>query len=948
MLPFIWILFTLTLGKMNVFFVPHSHNDAGWLETADWYYENKVRHTLDNMLGILNLIPEAKFVWAEIYFLSRYLQDYPEKKPQVISMNKQGRFEIVGGGWVQHDEATVDLEMAIRQTEAGFDYISSELGINEVKIGWQLDPFGHSSLTPALFEKMGIEVLVFSRVEYNFRTQLQNSSNMEFIWKPQGLNSENGVFTHVLNNHYSSPSFLSLWFWDEHCYGQLPANETGVLNWYNIFSIQALEDYVLSTAYKYKTNNQLMLIGDDFYYTDWNTTYYLIDLLVKISEQSTNVNFKFATASEYFDAVLSSSTSFEVFGGDLMPLVSAGSSGHPSYWWKPWTGYYSTKPHIKQLMYNTQKFARIGEIISSSWSATKLMAYEVDMCTHHDAITGTMKEPVYYDYLQRIENDQQMLLNELGLQINNLTSTNSTSSTELMIPYKVLFIINPLNWAVKKTLSLEAASEYVRIFDTSNQTIISQSVPYLDNYKSYFTYELQGLQIKTFFVSEYAYKCDGCSIPSTLNNIQTISNNYITIELTKGLLTSLKTQNMEYFIDGTIVRYDTYMSGPYSFVEDEPAEIICELETFNHYSGSIVDVAESYLRYDQDVFIQRIIVDKITDSFIMTFYVYAERNNDIFYRFHQIYKQKGWFYTFNTANLQKRYFEPNASNKTGHNYYPITGGVVADLGDKFLYFIPTFSLGAGMPFENVFELNLHRHPSYDDQLGIGSYSGDIYPVEHEWIIGFTDLNYQSIWDHFLDHRSSPIVFFNTFNNSLTTNFSLATEYNTIPQYKNTYEFLNNFDCAYLSSLVIRNNSYIFRIFNKCNTQIKVDFTEDFEELNLGGLPLNNMRKFNEQGYLELIAYNNTGKNVLEYPKGDGNDGIMPYEMKTYKLKANGIMDKNIMSEVVGGDINGINGLSYSMIIVCGAGVLGILIVVVAFRANKRDKIGLEQLKIELD
>lgn len=169
MLPFIWTLFTLALGKMNVFFVPHSHNDAGWLNTADWYYENKVRHTLDNMLGLLELLPDVKFVWAEIYFLARYLQDYPEMKPKVISMNKQGRFEIVGGGWVQHDEATVDLEMAIRQTEAGFDYISRELGIDKLKIGWQLDPFGHSSLTPALFEKMGIEVLVFSRVEYNFR-----------------------------------------------------------------------------------------------------------------------------------------------------------------------------------------------------------------------------------------------------------------------------------------------------------------------------------------------------------------------------------------------------------------------------------------------------------------------------------------------------------------------------------------------------------------------------------------------------------------------------------------------------------------------------------------------------------------------------------------------------------------------------------------------------------
>lgn len=223
-------------SQTSVYLVCHSHNDVGWLETIDWYYENKVKLTLNNMLDLLISRPDMKFVWAEVYFLSRYLQDYPERKLQIISAIQQGQFEIVGGGWVQHDEATVDFEMALRQTEAGFEYISRELGVNKVKIGWQMDPFGHSSLTPALFEKMGLEVLVFSRIEDSFRVfyikiQLQNSSNLEFIWRTPGLGSKTGIFTHVLNDHYYSPGFLTQLPWEKQCYGQLPANDTGVYNW---------------------------------------------------------------------------------------------------------------------------------------------------------------------------------------------------------------------------------------------------------------------------------------------------------------------------------------------------------------------------------------------------------------------------------------------------------------------------------------------------------------------------------------------------------------------------------------------------------------------------------------------------------------------------------------------------------------------------------------------
>ena len=34
------------------------------------------------------------------------------------------------------------------------------------KIGWQVDPFGHSAANPRLYADIGIEALFFSRIEY--------------------------------------------------------------------------------------------------------------------------------------------------------------------------------------------------------------------------------------------------------------------------------------------------------------------------------------------------------------------------------------------------------------------------------------------------------------------------------------------------------------------------------------------------------------------------------------------------------------------------------------------------------------------------------------------------------------------------------------------------------------------------------------------------------------
>lgn len=228
------LIFMQAHSKTTVFLVPHSHNDAGWLLNIDECYTKYCKPTLSNIFTLLETHPQLKFCWSEVLFLSMYLEEFPLKKELIKEYIKQGRFEIVGGGWVQNDEALPDFELVSLQMQTGFDYLKKELGIDQIKIAWQLDPFGHSSLTSALFDLMGFETLVFARVDKDFSHLLELEGNYEFFWKTQGLGS-NGIFTHVLNNHYSFPTFIRYAEWYDgpirRCFDYLPANEIDMKNW---------------------------------------------------------------------------------------------------------------------------------------------------------------------------------------------------------------------------------------------------------------------------------------------------------------------------------------------------------------------------------------------------------------------------------------------------------------------------------------------------------------------------------------------------------------------------------------------------------------------------------------------------------------------------------------------------------------------------------------------
>jgi lysosomal alpha-mannosidase len=64
-----------------------------------------------------------------------------------------------------HDEACTHYEDMINNMMIGHQFLLKEFGVKP-KVGWHVDPFGHSNTNARLFSEMGFDGWFFARLEY--------------------------------------------------------------------------------------------------------------------------------------------------------------------------------------------------------------------------------------------------------------------------------------------------------------------------------------------------------------------------------------------------------------------------------------------------------------------------------------------------------------------------------------------------------------------------------------------------------------------------------------------------------------------------------------------------------------------------------------------------------------------------------------------------------------
>jgi len=167
---------TPLLEQATLHLTGNSHIDAAWLwpwtETVD-----VVKRTFGTALQLMYEYPGYTYTQSAAAYNEWLADKYPDMNAEIAQRVKEGRWEIVGGMWVEPDLNMPDGESLVRQLLVGKRWYKQAYGV-DVRIGWNPDSFGYTWQLPQIFKKSGVDYFVTQKMAWNDTNQLP----FKFFW----------------------------------------------------------------------------------------------------------------------------------------------------------------------------------------------------------------------------------------------------------------------------------------------------------------------------------------------------------------------------------------------------------------------------------------------------------------------------------------------------------------------------------------------------------------------------------------------------------------------------------------------------------------------------------------------------------------------------------------------------------------------------------------------
>ncbi|CAG2170825.1 unnamed protein product [Oppiella nova] len=528
---------------LNIHLVPHTHDDVGWLKTVDQYFYGSrtniqkagVQYIIDSVVQSLLRNETRKFIYVETAFFWKWWKlQTPELQEKVKKLVNDGQLEFINGGWCMNDEAAAHYQSIVDQMTWGHRRLQDTFGTCGIpKIGWQIDPFGHSREQASLFAQIGFDGLFLQRLDYDDQNKRKAEKRMELIWQGsddlgsfdglflqrldyddqnkrkaekrmeliwQGsddLGSAADMFTHAMEMGYGPPSGLN-WELAGNSFNQ--GNDDPIIDDpesedYNVDkTVDWFINYAKQYSNNYATNNILFPMGTDFYYQSAEPYFKNMDKLIKyVNERKakgSNINAFYSTPTCYMHGIHLSNYTFTTKKDDFFPYATAPHSF--------FTGYFTSRPALKRYEKVGNNFLQTCKqldvlSLGNGKNEEKMTALRewMGVLQHHDAITGTESQHVADNYAlilyKSIEKCKSVVnqslntliaksdptLNQLFCNALNVSACAVTEGTDNL----AVTIYNPFGHNVNPVIRLPVTTKNYKVLDPKGKDVKSDIVP---------------------------------------------------------------------------------------------------------------------------------------------------------------------------------------------------------------------------------------------------------------------------------------------------------------------------------------------------------------------------------------------------------------------------------------------------------------------------------------
>ena len=150
---------------LDVYLVGNSHIDVTWLWTLP-ETRAKMGRTTATALRYMDELEDYRFAQSQPQLYEFLRQDFPDLFARVQERVAEGRWEIIGGAWVEPDCNVTGGESLVRQILHGQRFWQEHFG-KTTDVMWLPDTFGYAWALPQILAKSGIDTFVTQKLTWN-------------------------------------------------------------------------------------------------------------------------------------------------------------------------------------------------------------------------------------------------------------------------------------------------------------------------------------------------------------------------------------------------------------------------------------------------------------------------------------------------------------------------------------------------------------------------------------------------------------------------------------------------------------------------------------------------------------------------------------------------------------------------------------------------------------